>query len=180
MAYTNPRTWATGDTISASALNTDLRDNMDYLKGLSEGAVFSGVALTRVAATSIADSTDTDITWASETEDIGGWWSSGVSVTVPSGAIPTGFTNIKLLVVARTLWDNNATGVRKLILLKNGTQFAAVVTAGITGVDLAQQITDFVTVASGDTVKLQVYQSSGGALECSETKITVVRFAPVS
>lgn len=30
MAWTNPRTWVTGETVTAAQLNTHLRDNMDY------------------------------------------------------------------------------------------------------------------------------------------------------
>lgn len=33
MAWTNPLTWATGQVVSASDLNTHLRDNLKYLKG---------------------------------------------------------------------------------------------------------------------------------------------------
>jgi hypothetical protein len=38
MAWTNPRTWVANVTaITAAALNTDLRDNLNYLKGLLDG-----------------------------------------------------------------------------------------------------------------------------------------------
>ena len=179
MAYTTMKTW-TSETLTSSDMTTYLTDNIEYLKGATDAVAFSGVSLTRVAATSISDASATDISWAAEVEDVGGWWSSGANITVPSGAIPSGYTDIKLLVIARTLWDNNGTGIRGMYLLKNGSAFASPVVAGITGEDIDQQVTDFVTVSSGDVVKLQLYQNSGGALDASNTKITVVRYAPVS
>lgn len=179
MAYTTMKTWGS-ETLTSSDMKTYLTDNIEYLKGVSDGLTFSGVTLTRVAATSIPDAATTDISWVTESEDSGGWWSSGASITVPAGAIPSGFTTIKLLVTARATWDNNGTGVRKLLLTNNGTSFAAPVIAGITGEDIGQDVTDFVSVVSGDVIKLQVYQNSGGALDISNLRINVVRFAPVS
>ncbi len=34
MAWTAPRTWTTGEIVTASMLNTDIRDNLRYMKGL--------------------------------------------------------------------------------------------------------------------------------------------------
>jgi ribosomal protein S5 len=34
MAYTTPRTWVAGETVTAALLNTHVRDNLDYLKGV--------------------------------------------------------------------------------------------------------------------------------------------------
>ena len=35
MAWSSPRTWNTGDIVTAAQLNTELRDNLNYLKGNS-------------------------------------------------------------------------------------------------------------------------------------------------
>lgn len=179
MAYTTMKTWGS-ETLTSADMKTYLTDNIEYLKGVSDGLVFKGVSLTRVAATSISTSTNTDVSWSAEIEDIGGWWTSGVNITVPSAAIPTGFTTIKLLVVARTLWATNATGTRKMILRLNGGAFASPNVAALPSDDVDQDVTEFVSAVAGDIVTLQLWQDSGGGLDASNTKITVVRFAPVS
>jgi len=38
MAWTTPRTWVTGEVVTASIMNTHIRDNLRYIKGL-DGAV---------------------------------------------------------------------------------------------------------------------------------------------
>lgn len=35
MAWTAPRTWVVGEIVTASLMNTDIRDNLNYLKGVS-------------------------------------------------------------------------------------------------------------------------------------------------
>lgn len=38
-AWTSPRTWVAGETVTASLLNTHLRDNLSFLKGVTDIAV---------------------------------------------------------------------------------------------------------------------------------------------
>jgi len=45
MGWTTPRTWTTGEVVTAALLNTHLKDNLRYLKGL-DGAVVIGDDLT--------------------------------------------------------------------------------------------------------------------------------------
>ncbi len=45
--WTAPRTWATGEIVTAAIMNTHLRDNLDYLKGQADAplnAAFAGSA----------------------------------------------------------------------------------------------------------------------------------------
>lgn len=45
----------------------------------------TGVRLRRAAAQSVADATQTDISWDTEDEDTDAFWSSGATVTIPTG-----------------------------------------------------------------------------------------------
>lgn len=180
MAYVTPKTWVSGDVVQASQLNQDLRDNVEYVKALTDGFNFSSVQLTRNAATSINDATLTTITWTAEGYDFGGWWSSGSNITTPASAIPSGFTTIGVLVIARTVFASNGTGIRRLNILKNGSNFGQVSTSALTGDTTDLACIDVTTVASGDTVSVQVYQNSGGALNVSSTQVTLIRIAPAS
>lgn len=49
MAWTTPRTWVVGETVTAANMNTHVRDNFDYLKG-SAGAVTIDDSLTLTKA----------------------------------------------------------------------------------------------------------------------------------
>jgi len=46
MTWTSPYTWVTGVIVTASDLNTHLRDNMRYLKGLDGGITFEDDIIT--------------------------------------------------------------------------------------------------------------------------------------
>lgn len=182
MAYSDPRTWATGDIVTASALNQDLRDNVAYLKGITEGVTFSGTKVTRdgAAAQSIPDATDTDVTFTAESFDAGAWWSSGATVTVPSGAIPSGYTTIAVLLIGIVRFVSNSTGGRKIIFLKNGSEVDSLSVAAQSGEATTVSLTAFATCSAADTFKMQVRQSSTAALNMDVARFTIVRFAPAS
>lgn len=177
MAYTTPATKATGDLLSATDWNTYVRDDMEYLNARAQEVAFKGVRIVRTTNQSIPDSALTTVTWPDgETFDEGGWFSgTGGTVTVPSGAIPSGFTNIVVQVSCYIFWDANATGRRYLSLLKNGTEFTS-------GTDWPQSANTFaipvsapINVASGDTITVEAFQSSGGALNIENGALAVVR-----
>lgn len=180
MAYTPQRSWSTGDTISASDLNTYLRDNSDDLDARVSGLVFSGCTLSRAAATSIGDATWTAISWSAERKDTGGWYSSGTNIVVPSGAIPAGYTEIAVRMEARTLFASNATGSRRLRLLKNGTPFRSPTVGAITGDPTEIFANGVEYVSAADILTVELYQNSGGALNASETIVDVYRLGPVA
>lgn len=39
MAWTTPRTWVAGETVTASLMNTHVRDNLDYLKTQADNSI---------------------------------------------------------------------------------------------------------------------------------------------
>lgn len=179
MAYTPMKTWGS-ETLTASDMLTYLTNNIEYLKGVADGLTFSGSEVTRDAATSISDSTDTTITWTAETFDYGGYWSSGTNVVIPAGAIPSGYTTIAVMCLARTKFATNATGRRRLTILKNGSAISGPNVSAINGDETEIDTTRFTTAVAGDIFTVNVYQSSGGALNVSGTLLSVVRFLPAA
>lgn len=181
MAWTDPFTATNGTPYTASQWNQYGRDNLNYLKGIADGVTASGVQLNHDSSVQvISDATATNVSFQNESFDYGGWWSSGTTITVPAGAIPAGFTSILLLVVCRARWETSATGNRRIRPLLNGTLFGSHTIGGITGDPTDQTITEFVLAEAGDTIQMEVYQSSGGALDLEVGNISVLRFAPAA
>lgn len=123
--------------------------------GWSSSAGRPGVVLTD-AAQSISNTTVTDITWGTEVSDPDGWTSGGsATLTVPSGwggVIAANFTPV---------WSDNPGTTQGAQCLINGTA-----AYGYNGSSLWNPASlSFVrSVTVGDTIKFQVYQSSGGAI----------------
>lgn len=65
-------------------------------------------------------------------------------------------------ITAGVEWDNNSTGVRRVLILKNGGEIALsqVAGAGFTG----QSVSTQVKLSAGDAIQVSVYQNSGGSL----------------
>ena len=183
MAYTTPPTFTAGTVLTAANLNI-LGDDIVYLKGITDGVNFSGVQLRRTATQSITTATWTAVTWQTETGgfDNGGWWSSGTNIVVPAGAIPSGFTTIACDVLARTYFGTNGTGSRKIRILVDGSVTETGNLPAISGDQTDVWVPDAVVVAAGAIITVEVYQNSGSTLSIasSDTKVTVLRRAPVA
>lgn len=179
MAYTTPPTFVADTDLTAADLNI-LGDDIVYLKGVGDGVSFSGAQVTRSAATSIANTTDSAVTWTAEAFDVGGWYSSGTKVIVPAGAVPSGYTTIGVIVIIRTTFASNGTGGRRINVYVNGSTIGGQWIAA-NGSDVTQvNYTDFAIVSALDEITMQVYQTSGGALNISDTQMSVVRIGPAS
>jgi hypothetical protein len=179
VAYTPEKTW-TSEIITASDLNIYLRDNVDWVYALASQIGVSAVQLTRDAATSTADSTYTDISWSAEEFDFGGWWSSGATITVPASAIPSGYSTILIAVSGRTRWAANGTGARRLRFLLNGTEFAFFSVSAVAGDSIDLSGYKLVEVHANDLIKIQTFQSSTGALNISQSSVSVERRGPAT
>lgn len=179
MAYVTPPTFNSGDVLDADDLNI-LGDDIEYLKGVADGVGFSGAKASRSSNQSIPDTTYTDVTFTAEVFDFGGWYSSGSTFTVPAGAVPAGFTTIVLDVVAIARFVANGAGSRQLAILKNGSTEDLFGLSALSGDTTSVILPAKFEAAAGDTIKIQVYQSSGDALNLDVAKLTVVRFAPVA
>jgi hypothetical protein len=181
MSYTTPPTFVSGDILTAAELNV-LGDDIVYLYGVAQGVTFSGTKVRRAANQSISDSTDTSVSFDTETFDYGGWYTSGTKVIVPSGAIPSGYTTIAVRVDAAAKFASNGTGKRRIQVFKNGSLVAGSSwTIGALSGDVTDvQLPATFTVVAADEITLIVYQTSGGALNISEATLTVVRIGAVA
>lgn len=166
----------TSEIGTSSDWNTYVRDNLEYLKGEAGLVSFSGGQFNRSAATSIPNAAYDEVTWTGEVFDYGGWWASGADVIVPAGAIPSGYTTIMLMISARTSFASNATGLRKFRLLKNGASFGSISLGAVSGDTTDVALIDYVQAVAADQISMELYQNSGGALNASDTQITVTRY----
>jgi hypothetical protein len=179
MAWTDPPVFVSGGTVTAAQLNI-LGDDLVYLKGITDGVSFSGTKLIRSTSQSLTTATYTDITLTAETFDYGGWWSSGPTVTVPAGAIPTGYTSVAVLLIGLLRYVANGTGSRQLRILLNGSEVETVVHSALSGEKTTVHYSTVFTVEAADEIKMQGYQSSGGALNIDNARLTIVRYAPAT
>lgn len=181
--YTTPPTFVAADPLPAADLNI-LGDDIEYLKGITDGVTFSGTQLRRTATQSISSGSWTAVTWQTESGgfDYGGWWTSGTNIVVPAGAIPAGFTTIACYGIARTYFGSNSTGQRKIRILVNGSPTETSNFPAISGDQTDVFVPDFFVVAAGDIITVEVYQNSGSSLNIasSDTKVTIVRYAPAA
>ena len=128
----------------------------------SSTPTFSGCALTQSSAQSISNTTQTDLTFDTETFDTDGYHSTSSNtarITIPSGK--GGY----FLVTARVSYASNSTGSRGLWLNKNGTSVATSFgQPSSTGDITTIQINHIMSLAVGDYITMNAYQGSGGSL----------------
>jgi hypothetical protein len=161
LAWTNPTTRSTGNTISAAIWNADVVDNLDWLAHESTGgAPTCGVF--NNANFSVANNTLTAITFNSERWDIGACHSTSSNtsrLTVPSGGGGI------YMIGGNVQYASSATGVRSTSIRLNGTTtIAAMSDNSLTATTLAHTICTMRRLAAADYVELTVFQTSGGNL----------------
>lgn len=169
MAWTTPRTWTSGETLTAANMNTHVRDNENWLAN-----DFPRCKATRAAAQSIADSTGTAINLTAETFDVGGMHdnvTNNTLLTVPTGA------GGHWLFGAQTNFDVSGTGRREIRITLNGTSTILVEhrtfsPSGSVGSSL--NVTGVHALAAGDTLQVVVVQSSGGALNATGSDLWAI------
>lgn len=174
MSWTTPPTFVSGAVLDAADLNIG-SDDLAYLFDKIGGTTFTGVSLVRATSQSISTATYTLLSWSSATLDVGGWWASGTDITVPAGAIPSGFTTIALRIDAVCRFNANATGNRQLIVIQNGTGVAIQTASAINGETTTVSAFAVISAAAGDVIQIQAYQSSGSTLGTADMQAAVVR-----
>lgn len=132
------------------------------IKWAAPSITFSGCGLTQSAAQSISNTTQTDLTFDTESFDTDAYHSTSSNtarITIPSGK--GGY----FLVTARVSYASNSTGTRGLWLRKNGTEVATCFTQPVATSDITTvQINQVMALAVGDYITMNAYQGSGGAL----------------
>jgi hypothetical protein len=131
------------------------------------GTTFSGVSVFNTAAQSIANNTNTALTFNSENFDTDGYHSTTTNtsrLTIPTGK------NGYYLITANFVFALNATGNRDMFFAKNGTAlryaFSPIASsATYTGMAL----TFIANLVATDYIELWVNQTSGGNLNADTT-----------
>lgn len=178
MAYTTPPTFVAAATLTAAELNI-LSDDIIDLDARAKQTRFTGVSLSRTAAQSIADTSFTALSWTSASIEVDNWWTSGTNVVVPAAAIPSGYTTIYVEIHGQTRAASNGTGTRAIQFKLNGTLIElAYNTSALTGETTAVQHTVWAEVAATNIITMEVYQTSGGALDFTTSSLKVKRLGP--
>lgn len=159
MEYTSPRTWVTGETVTASQLNTHLRDNMIALRAALTTRVYRSTALSTSTGTAVLVGMD------AETTDSPGWHSTSSN----TDRITPNLSGL-YLVMAGASFAASATGYREVTLWRNGLSGQAIASIG-RGIACTGSVSNNLAVSgvftangSTDYFGLGVEQSSGGAL----------------
>lgn len=168
MAWTSPRTWVAGETITASIMNTHVRDNLNYLNARPQLFTYQN---TPQAA--LVTSTSTLITFDTNVTDNDPNGSMHSTTTNPSRIIPktAGYHEI----IWTVTFVSNATGGRQIDVRKNaagnaagGTRVNLVAQMAANGLVTVVQLTGVVQFnGSTDYVEVFGFQSSGANLALS-------------
>lgn len=158
MAWTTPTTFTTGNVLTAAQLNTNLRDNTNFLfdppaciATRASNQSIPNAAGTLVSFTT-ADIVDTDTMHSTSTNP--------QNITFNTAGL--------YLVTINVEFDTNATGSRRVWVADNlGSNFliCAVSNSAIGGSDQVQLCaTGLYAAAAASAAVARVYQNSGGAL----------------
>lgn len=158
MAYTTPRTWVTDETITATLLNTHVRDNVAWLATDAPACrVYNNAAISHTTS-----GTPQALTFNSERYDVGGSHSTSSNtgrLTVPSGGGGVYY------IFASIEFASNATGYRQVDIRLNGTSaILSQMTPAINGTVTRLNVGGHYQLSAGDYVEVVVNQTSGGAL----------------
>ena len=158
MAWNNPKTWASGNVLTASDMNTYVRDNTLYLYAQSGSSPTCRVY--NNAAISIPNNSTTALTFNSErwdNDDMHSTASNTSRLTCVTPGIYSVYGNIR--------FASNNNGNRIIAVRKNGSVVWANHRAmAIQGSNHPLSIATQIDLDTGDYVELLAFQSSGAAL----------------
>jgi hypothetical protein len=156
MAYATPRTWVSGDVLTAAQMNQDVRDNVSFLANPPACRVYNSASIV------VANTTWTALTFDTERYDTAAMHSTASNtsrLTAPVAGL--------YLITGHIAWGNNAVGERLVAIRHNDATDIANVslfgTAGSTS-SLMKTVSTVWKMAASDYVELRVYQSAGGSL----------------
>lgn len=147
-----------GDTVTNNFLGPVIRDP------------FEGVLLTKSAAQSIPNDTDTTLSWDQETYDTLDFHSTTVNNSRITIAPGTSITRVILFGSVRFAADATPAGTRSVVLLRNGSPAAVRGERSAEAADVVATVaigfaSPPLDVAGGDFFELRVRQDSGAALD---------------
>jgi hypothetical protein len=166
-AYVTVPNPATGDVVAAAHID-DLATNSSYFKDRVDNPPF--VRVSHSATQSIADATDTTLSFDTEALDTGGTHDNATNnsrITIPTGE--SGYW----LFVAVVEFAANAIGTRKVSVRFNGsaifgqTQVPAATAGNATWITVPVLLNP----GAGDYLTIVVSQNSGGALNVNTTSL---------
>lgn len=100
--WTDPRTWVTGDTVTASLLNTHIRDNLSWLKTPLESGRITWASDFTTSSTSFVDLTSATTTLTTKGGGLDVFLRVGVDNTSP------GITTFQVVVDGTTTYNIGA------------------------------------------------------------------------
>lgn len=170
-SWTKPRTWVAAQSVTAAALNTDLRDN---LKNIDERLTLHGIAsestlnkvkaaacgwrLTDTGTQDIAPYTDEGLTWDTETTDTDGFHGSGTPALV---TIPAGFGGY-YLVTAAANWAAGPGIVRIWVTDASGNVLGKQVDNPAASGTTTQTLTFLALLSAGDVIHARASHDDSG------------------
>ncbi len=160
MAYTTARTWVTSEVVTASLMNTHVRDNIDFLYDRPACRVYKATDFSHTSSGSFVA-----ITFDTERYD---------TDTMHSTATNTDritFTTAGLYTVGGSVaFAADVDGIRGIRVRLNGTTELCsqlVINSGASTVELTVETT--YKFAAADYVQLVAFQTSGGTLALTAT-----------
>lgn len=162
MTWTDPSTWPTSELVTAAALNEQVRDNTAFLRAPPSCRVY------RSTSQSIANTTFTAISLDAERFDNASLHSTSVNTSRVT------FTEPGLYLLSGYIeWTANATGLRHLGIALSATTWLACQehSAGST-ISCGLSLSTVYKFAAAEWISLMVYQSSGGALNCTVAELS--------
>ena len=167
MAWTSPRTWTVGETLTAANMNTHVRDNLNWLANDRPRC-----RANMTGSQNITDSTQTAVQFGGiDSFDVGAMHdpaSNNTRLTVPSGG-----GGVYMFGVDNIGWQANNNGVRDLGLRVNGLTTVAFqrVPATQNTNTFPPSMVSFYALAATDYVEAMVTQTSGGTISVSTASL---------
>ncbi|MEV0616206.1 hypothetical protein AB0I81_23025 [Nonomuraea sp. NPDC050404] len=156
----NPRTWTVGELLTASKLNTDLRDGLNFLLSPPLASLIKG------NSQSIPNNSTQTVTWVSEEIDRDGGHDN-VTNNSRYTAQSAGWYKFTLT----QTWNFGTTGIRQSIIRKNNTTNLIVhlyVPIGGGG-GASGALSGIAFLAVSDYLEVRAFQDSGSALDLQST-----------
>lgn len=163
MAWTTPRSWTPGETVTAAIYNQHVRDNLIYLKnlwGASADAYGHAASVSLSSNTALANNTWFQCPYDTVDVDPDGWYDeTNDYFVVPEDGL--------YLVTAVGMWDTNTAGSRWLLPAAtlgavDERARASVTTGNTEGFGRISAAWTF-DLAADDVVSMWMYQTSGAS-----------------